>query len=377
MVFHLGPLAPRPELGHVDTEDTDDADARRRPARTNGAGAHDPARGGHRHRRRRPRRHRRPGVLGPAGRRPYRDPGDHPLRPGRVPFADRRRVRLRPGGPRAGRGTGRPRRPVHPVRAGRRPRRRCATPGSTSSGGPLADRGVPGHRGRRHHPAGARLRRGQRHAGSAGTWTTGRPARICTGRSRPARSPPRSRSRSARTARCRPSRPAAPPGSTRSGTPSTPIEEGRADMCVAGASDSPISPITVACFDAIKATSREQRRPGARLPAVRRRTATGSSWARAGPCSSWRSWNTPAPAARPCYCEIGGYATFGNAYHMTGLTTEGLEMAEAIDHALDQARLDGSRSTTSTRTARAPSRTTGTRRPRSSGRWASTRTTCR
>jgi hypothetical protein len=24
-VFHLGPLAPRPELGHVDTEDRDQA----------------------------------------------------------------------------------------------------------------------------------------------------------------------------------------------------------------------------------------------------------------------------------------------------------------------------------------------------------------
>ena len=33
------------------------------------------------------------------------------------------------------------------------------------------------------------------------------------------------------------------------------IEEGRADVAIAGACDSPISPITVACFDAIKATS--------------------------------------------------------------------------------------------------------------------------
>ena len=33
------------------------------------------------------------------------------------------------------------------------------------------------------------------------------------------------------------------------------VEEGRADICIAGASDSPISPITMACFDAIKATS--------------------------------------------------------------------------------------------------------------------------
>lgn len=33
------------------------------------------------------------------------------------------------------------------------------------------------------------------------------------------------------------------------------IQEGRMDVCIAGASDSPVSPITVACFDAIKATS--------------------------------------------------------------------------------------------------------------------------
>ena len=33
------------------------------------------------------------------------------------------------------------------------------------------------------------------------------------------------------------------------------IEDGRADVVIAGATDAPISPITVACFDAIKATS--------------------------------------------------------------------------------------------------------------------------
>lgn len=39
------------------------------------------------------------------------------------------------------------------------------------------------------------------------------------------------------------------------------------------------------------------------------------------------------------YCEIAGYATFGNAYHMTGLTPEGLEMAEAINRALGHGRI--------------------------------------
>ncbi|MFD4694138.1 cupin domain-containing protein [Streptomyces sp. NPDC058463] len=37
MVFHLGPLAPRPELGHVDTEHTDVAERGAPPERTEAA----------------------------------------------------------------------------------------------------------------------------------------------------------------------------------------------------------------------------------------------------------------------------------------------------------------------------------------------------
>ena len=37
MVFHLGPLAPRPELGHVDTEGTETAERGAPPERTGAA----------------------------------------------------------------------------------------------------------------------------------------------------------------------------------------------------------------------------------------------------------------------------------------------------------------------------------------------------
>ncbi|MER5497502.1 MULTISPECIES: cupin domain-containing protein [unclassified Streptomyces] len=37
MVFHLGPLAPRPELGHVDTEETESAERVTPPERTEAA----------------------------------------------------------------------------------------------------------------------------------------------------------------------------------------------------------------------------------------------------------------------------------------------------------------------------------------------------
>jgi 3-oxoacyl-(acyl-carrier-protein) synthase len=39
------------------------------------------------------------------------------------------------------------------------------------------------------------------------------------------------------------------------------------------------------------------------------------------------------------YCEVTGFASRGNAYHMTGLKPDGLEMAEAIADALEQSGL--------------------------------------
>jgi act minimal PKS ketosynthase (KS/KS alpha) len=40
------------------------------------------------------------------------------------------------------------------------------------------------------------------------------------------------------------------------------------------------------------------------------------------------------------YAEITGYATRSNAYHMTGLKSDGREMAEAIRHAMSESRIE-------------------------------------
>ncbi|WP_042372855.1 beta-ketoacyl-[acyl-carrier-protein] synthase family protein [Streptacidiphilus neutrinimicus] len=114
------------------------------------------------------------------------------------------------------------------------------------------------------------------------------------------------------------------------------ITEGKADIIVAGASESPISPITVACFDAIKATSTRNDDPAhASRPfdADRDGFVLGEG---AAVLMLEEREHALARGAR-IYCEISGFATFGNAYHMTGLTTEGREMSEAIDRALAQA----------------------------------------
>ncbi|MCZ1005899.1 beta-ketoacyl-[acyl-carrier-protein] synthase family protein [Streptomyces lydicus] len=117
------------------------------------------------------------------------------------------------------------------------------------------------------------------------------------------------------------------------------IEEGRVDVCIAGASDSPISPITVACFDAIKATSANNDDPAhASKPFDAHRD--GFVMGEGGAVLVLEELEHARARGATVHCEIRGYATFGNAYHMTGLTQEGLEMAEAINRALGDARID-------------------------------------
>ncbi|WP_457028536.1 beta-ketoacyl-[acyl-carrier-protein] synthase family protein [Kitasatospora sp. P5_F3] len=119
------------------------------------------------------------------------------------------------------------------------------------------------------------------------------------------------------------------------------IEDGRADVCIAGASDSPISPITVACFDAIHATSERNDDPAhASRPFDANRD--GFVLGEGGAVLVLEELEHARRRGARVYCEIGGFATFGNAYHMTGLTQEGLEMSEAIDRALAHARVDSS-----------------------------------
>ncbi|GAA4688793.1 beta-ketoacyl-[acyl-carrier-protein] synthase family protein [Streptomyces chumphonensis] len=119
------------------------------------------------------------------------------------------------------------------------------------------------------------------------------------------------------------------------------IREGSADVMVAGATEAPISPITVACFDAIKATSPRNDDPGtASRPFDRTRNGFVL-----GEGSAVLVLEELAAARRRgahVYAEIAGFASRCNAYHMTGLRKDGAEMAEAIRVALDEARLDPS-----------------------------------
>jgi minimal PKS ketosynthase (KS/KS alpha) len=117
------------------------------------------------------------------------------------------------------------------------------------------------------------------------------------------------------------------------------IREGSADIVIAGATDAPLSPITVACFDAIKATSPNNGDPEhASRPFDLNRD--GFVLGEGAAILILEDLSAAQRRGAHIYAEIAGFASRSNAFHMTGLKPDGREMAEAIRVALDQARMD-------------------------------------
>jgi minimal PKS ketosynthase (KS/KS alpha) len=115
------------------------------------------------------------------------------------------------------------------------------------------------------------------------------------------------------------------------------VREGAADVMVAGATDAPISPITMACFDAIKATTPRIDDP-ARASRPFDLTRNGFVLGEGSAVFVLEELNRARRRGAHVYAEIAGFATRCNAFHMTGLRPDGREMAEAIRQALIQAR---------------------------------------
>ncbi|MFD7229172.1 beta-ketoacyl-[acyl-carrier-protein] synthase family protein [Streptomyces sp. NPDC059881] len=117
------------------------------------------------------------------------------------------------------------------------------------------------------------------------------------------------------------------------------IREGSADIMITGGADAPIAPITVACFDAIKATSpRNDDAEHALRPFDR--TRNGFVLGEGAAVLVLEEMDRARRRGAHVYAEVAGYASHGNAHHMTGLRPDGREMAAAITSALDRARLD-------------------------------------
>ncbi|MEW2549526.1 beta-ketoacyl-[acyl-carrier-protein] synthase family protein [Streptomyces sp. NPDC047002] len=116
------------------------------------------------------------------------------------------------------------------------------------------------------------------------------------------------------------------------------IREGSADVVVTGGTDAPISPITLACFDAIKATTPRNDDPEhASRPFDK--TRNGLVLGEGAAVLILEELDHAVRRGARIYAEVAGFGTRSNAYHMTGLRSDGAEMSEAIRVAMAEARL--------------------------------------
>lgn len=117
------------------------------------------------------------------------------------------------------------------------------------------------------------------------------------------------------------------------------VADGEVDVAVAGATDAPISPISVACFDAIRATTTRNDDP-AHASRPFDATRDGFVMGEGAAVLVLEELGRARRRGAPVYAEVAGYASRCNAYHMTGLRPDGVELAAAIRAALAEARLD-------------------------------------
>ncbi|TMQ91577.1 beta-ketoacyl-[acyl-carrier-protein] synthase family protein [Actinomadura soli] len=117
------------------------------------------------------------------------------------------------------------------------------------------------------------------------------------------------------------------------------IREGTADVMIAGATDAPISPITAACFDAIRATTPRNDEPE-RASRPFDRTRNGFVLGEGAAVFVLADLEWARARGAEVQGEVAGFGQRCNAFHMTGLRPDGAEMSKAIDDAMDEARVD-------------------------------------
>lgn len=119
------------------------------------------------------------------------------------------------------------------------------------------------------------------------------------------------------------------------------IADGYADVMLTGAAEAPISPITAACFDAIRATTPRNDDPET---ACRPFDSTRNGLVLGEGAASFvlEEYEHARARGAKIYGEVRGFSSRCNAFHMTGLSPHGMEMSQAIDEAMNQGRLNSS-----------------------------------
>ncbi|MCM8800111.1 MAG: beta-ketoacyl-[acyl-carrier-protein] synthase family protein [Candidatus Omnitrophica bacterium] len=114
------------------------------------------------------------------------------------------------------------------------------------------------------------------------------------------------------------------------------IRDGKQDLIITGAGEAPITPITFGAFDVIGAISKYNEEPSkASRPFDRRRD--GFVISEGAGVLILEELEHALKRDAKIYCEIIGYGTNCNAYHMTDLPEDGVAMADCILDALKDA----------------------------------------
>jgi act minimal PKS ketosynthase (KS/KS alpha) len=117
------------------------------------------------------------------------------------------------------------------------------------------------------------------------------------------------------------------------------IGEGSADVVIAGGTEAPISPITMACFDRIRLTSPRNDDP-ATASRPFDRTRDGFVLGEGAAVVVLEEVQHARRRGAHPYAELSGFAAYSSAHHMTGLRSGGRELADTIRAALDTARMN-------------------------------------
>jgi len=117
------------------------------------------------------------------------------------------------------------------------------------------------------------------------------------------------------------------------------IQNDEADVMISGAAEAPLCPITFASFDVLNVISARNEQPEkASRPFDKERD--GFILSEGCGILVLEELGHALGRGVPIYCEITGYGSCCNAYHMTDLPSDGDSMVPCITSALDSARLN-------------------------------------
>jgi 3-oxoacyl-[acyl-carrier-protein] synthase II len=120
------------------------------------------------------------------------------------------------------------------------------------------------------------------------------------------------------------------------------IREGLADVVLAGASESPLSPLTFASFDLIHTMSRWQGEPVSQACRPFDTKRDGFVMGEGAACFVVESFAHAAKRGARIYAEVAGFSLVSEAHHMTIPRPDGEPLRRAMRMALDEARVDPS-----------------------------------